>query len=401
MHKRLTDSLIASLDAGPNHSRVEVADAGCSGLWLRISGAGVKSFAVRYRVNGRPARYTIGRYPSVSLKKARTTAVELFDRIRKGEDPRHRKWDAKTIGKYVTVEFVLTDYLEKLGRRNRGRRLRDSHIAEVKRRFLAEVLPAIGARSFETVNRDTLVRLLDRLEARAPRVAGHLFYDLRVFYKWAVQQGMIAASPMEGLDPPVKPEPRERVLTNEELGKIWKACCNPGAYHTIIKLLILTAQRRGEVAGSRWSEFELSTGLWTIPKHRTKNGKEHRLPLPKRATEILTEWHSVAGSGPHVFASEGSKRSSFSGFSKSKRRLDELSGVHNWTVHDLRRTTATNLAEMRIPPHVIERVLNHTGGSISPIARVYNRHAYEDEMRDALERWSARLGEILGPASDD
>ena len=396
MHKRLTDSTVATITA-PASSRLEVADAACPGLWLRVTPDNAKTFAIRYRINGRPARYTIGRYPSVDLKKARAMAHDLLDKVRDGGDPRHRKSDAVTIDKFLTVEYLVEMYLETLGRRNRGRKLKPSHVAEVKRRFTSEVIPVIGARPFSSIGRDAILRLLERIEERAPRVAGHVFYDLRVFYKWALQQGHVGSSPMDGLEPPAKPEPRERVLKPAEIKRIWITCSSAlTAYNTIMRLLLLTGQRRGEVTGASWFEFDLEAGLWTIPKQRTKNGREHRLPLSQATLQILAVWRATQTPGADkLFPSKGPERESFSGFSRCKRRLDNQAGVSGWTVHDLRRTAATSMAEMAIAPHVIERILNHASGTMTPIARVYNRATYEAEMREALERWAHKLNPTI------
>lgn len=392
MYERLTEARVANLTPEAGKDRLEIGDALCPGLWIRVTSDGAKSFAIRYRANGRTARYTIGRFPAVTLKKARGEASDLFDRIRKGEDPRHRKSDTAIIDKHVTVEFVTGLYLEKLGRRGRGKRMKESHVAEVRRRLLVEVVPVLGARPFESITRDSILRLLDSIERRAPRVSAHVFYDLRGLFKWAIQEGIATSSPLNGLDAPTKPEARDHVLRPEELKRILKACEGASTYNTIINLLLLTAQRRGEVTGARWTEFDLEAALWTIPKARTKNGREHRVPLSKRAVEILTGWKTSPDTNDvFLFPSKGTERDSFSGFSRCKRRLDKKADVHGWTVHDLRRTAATAMAEMGTPPHVVERILNHTSGTMTPIARVYNRHAYEAEMREALERWAASL----------
>lgn len=387
MRESLTEKRVASLEA--TGERLDISDAACPGLWLRVTANGVRTFSIRYRANGRLARYTIGSYPTLTLKLARIEAFSLFTRIRAGEDPRHRKMDARIIGKHVTVAFIVDHYRDALAKRVRQKKYTSGHALEIERRLKAEVVPKLGERPFESVTRNTIKQLLDGIERRAPRVAGHVYYDLCVLYKWALRENMIAASPMLGIEPPPKPEARERVLSTEELRRIWAATETGSTYATIIRLLMLTAARRGEVTSAEWSEFDLVRGMWIIPRSRTKNKREHRLPLSSLAVDTLTSWQRSELSGARYLfparTNDDDGGLTFSGFSRSKRRLDKQSGTTAWTVHDIRRTVATCLAEMATPPHVIERILNHTHGTMTPIARVYNRASYEAEMRTALE----------------
>jgi integrase len=167
-------------------------------------------------------------------------------------------------------------------------------------------------------------------------------------------------------------------------------------YNTIIQLLVLTGQRRGEVTNAAWREFDFDNAVWTIPKDRTKNRREHRVPISGTALSLLTEWkHSRLSDHHYLFPTRGSDRACFTGFSRSKKRLDQLSGVSCWTVHDLRRTVATKMAESGAQPHVIERIL------MTPIARVYNRASYEAEMRDALEKWGNHVTSLTSPDFPD
>ena len=175
----------------------------------------------------------------------------------------------------------------------------------------------------------------------------------------------------------------------------------PTTYHIIIMLLILTGQRRNEVAAAVWKEFDLSEAIWTIPKHRTKNSRQHRVPLSPLAVHILRQWRLVTLQANNfceqrlLFPSSGAT-GAFSGWSKSKRRLDAASGTAGWTVHDLRRTLATRMAEAKVLPHVIERILNHSSGTMSSIAKVYNRATYEAEMREGLQNWA----QLLSPTQE-
>ena len=160
-------------------------------------------------------------------------------------------------------------------------------------------------------------------------------------------------------------------------------------FGTMTKLLILTGQRRGEVTQMRWSQLDLKSKTWLIPAELSKNGREQLLPLSDHALKVI---NSVPRQGNDLlFPARGNGENVVSGFTRAKNRLDRLSGVTGWTLHDLRRTTATFLGKLDTPPHVIERVLNHVSGSFAGVAGVYNRHPYLDEMRAALQMWGNHL----------
>lgn len=386
--------------------RTELSDSACPGLWLRVTASGVKSFAIRYRLNGQPLRYTLGKHPAVSLKQARLDAQERLSQIRKGNDPRFEKSDAKAF-RLLDIDIASSFYLEQLGKSTRGRKLKASHISEVGRRFKASIIPELKSRPLTSIDSATIIKLLDQIERRAPRVAAHVYYDLRAFFRWALKEQAVPVSPMEGIEPPRKPESRERVLTPHEISQIWGTCmARPTTYHIIIMLLILTGQRRNEVAEAVWKEFDLSEAVWTIPKHRTKNSRQHRVPLSPLAVRILRQWRLVTRQTNNfceqrlLFPSSGAT-GAFSGWSKSKKRLDAASGTTGWTVHDLRRTLATRMAEAKVLPHVIERILNHSSGTMSSIAKVYNRATYEAEMREGLENWAKLISATQDTAGLD
>jgi len=221
-------------------------------------------------------------------------------------------------------------------------------------------------------------------------------------FNWAIGEGIeIVANPVFGSNRPAQPASRERVLTSEELKAVWRACADDD-HGRIIRLLMLTAQRRGEVGGMRRSELNLSgtwevggalqgTGMWTLPAQRTKNAREHAVPLIGAALALLPPRR--AGTDL-VF---GSGRNGFVNWGKAKAELDDRvgEGVASWVVHDLRRSVATGLADLGVLPHIIEAVLNHVSGHKSGVAGVYNRARYAPEVRDALAKWSEHLSAIV------
>ena len=195
---------------------------------------------------------------------------------------------------------------------------------------------------------------------------------------------------------PAKEVARDRVLTDPELAQVILAARTMGGpYGGIVELLALTGQRREEVAGSTWDEFDLDQRIWTLPKARTKNAKQHTVHLSAQAIAVLKR---MKKQGPFVFSVHGT--TPFRKFSRAKRELDDMSGVKDWRLHDLRRTCVSGMARLGIPPHVADKILNHQSGTISGVAAVYQRHDFLDERKGALERWGAHVGQLLGEISD-
>jgi integrase len=188
-----------------------------------------------------------------------------------------------------------------------------------------------------------------------------------------------------GSNHPPEPPSRSRILNDAELAKIWSACGDDD-YGRIIRLLALTGQRRDEVGGMRWDELNLGKAEWTIPSARTKNSREHSLPLAPQALALLPP-----ANGREWLFGRGSR--GFQGWSIAKARLDQWTGIE-FRVHDLRRTVATGMANLGVLPHVIEAVLNHVGGHRAGVAGIYNRATYAKEMREALEAWADHVAEL-------
>jgi integrase len=187
---------------------------------------------------------------------------------------------------------------------------------------------------------------------------------------------------------PPAPAARDRVLTDAEVGQVWRACGASGEpFGSAVRLLLLTGCRLNEVAGMRTPELSDDGATWTIPGERTKNGRAHVVPLSPQAREVLAGVLRISDS--LVFTTNG--RTPVSGWSKVKRRLDRAAEIPSWRLHDLRRTAATGMAELGVPPHVVEAALNHVSGARAGVAGTYNRAAYAAEKRAALERWGAHV----------
>ena len=213
--------------------------------------------------------------------------------------------------------------------------------------------------------------VLDRVNARSPAVARALFADLRPAFRYAVERDLIQADPMNGIKAPKPALARDRVISDEEIGAFWQAASELSwPFENVFKVLLLTGQRREEVAGMRWREVDLDAGQWTIAKERCKNSKAHTVDLHPEAVRLLDPLSDEAtggeGEGDFVFSTTGT--TAVSGFSKAKARIDaRMQSIlgdkfQPWRTHDLRRTAASGMAALGFQPHVIERVLNHVAG---------------------------------------
>ncbi|MCW2244758.1 integrase [Azospirillum fermentarium] len=250
----------------------------------------------------------------------------------------------------------------------------------------------------DVTRRDVNLLLDEVVDGGAPVVANRLLAAVRKMFNWAASKDYVAANPCAGIMPPSAEDSRDRVLGDDELRRVWEAASALGElFGPLVRLLILTGQRRDEVAGMRWSELDLDAGLWTIPKERAKNGKAHAVPLSVAAVAVLAVLPRLEmdDGTPSDFVFTTTGTTPVSGFSKAKERLDLLAGVEGWRFHDIRRTVTTGLARMGIAPQVADRILNHVQGTIRGVAAVYNRHDYLDESRAALDAWAQRLDRIV------
>jgi integrase len=221
---------------------------------------------------------------------------------------------------------------------------------------------------------------------------------LRKMLSWAVERGIITASPAAGVGAPGGEETRDRVLAPGELAAVWRACDALGwPFGPLVQLLIVTAQRRDEMAHMAWPDLDLERRLWTLPRALTKADRVHEVPLAALALEIIQSTPKIGADGLLFPANRhGGPARPVSGFSKAKARLDRLSGVTGWRLHDLRRTAASEMARLGHPPHVVAAILNHSPGSTQGITAIYNRHRYGDEKRQALAAWGRELERVLG-----
>lgn len=383
MKRKLTTKFIDNLPPAKG-KRYEARDTPIQGLHLRVSATGGKVWYVSTRVDSRNRRIKLGSYPALSLSDARGRARDVLRDIDIGT---FEKGDAGSPEVPTpTLGEVIPQFIE-LHAKPRNRDWKGTKSILTK---FAE----LNSTPIDQIKRADVVRALDAIVAGgAPTRANRALAAIKKLMNWCIDRGIIETSPVAALKPPTKEVARERVLTDTELAACLNAATTEGfPFEPFLQLLILTGQRRGEVAGMRWSELDFDNGLWTLPAKRTKNASSHIVPLPPLAIDILKSVPQFLDSDL-VFTTNG--KTPISGFGRLKERLDGAVGLdaEDWRFHDLRRTMATNMAMMRIQPHIIEAILNHKTGIVSGVAAVYNRHAYQEEKREALGQWAKPVEE--------
>jgi integrase len=399
----LTDVTIKKLLSTPPAERREVPDGKIAGLYFVHQPSGATSWALRYRADGASRKLTLGNFPALTLAQARRKAEEARGRIARGEDPAAAKTAARAAARAEKeaetdlVENVVEKFIERHAKaqtrdwRETKRLLERNAVARWKGRRLSSIAPP--------QIHDLLDSIIDR---GSPIVANRVLTQLKVMAEFAVQRGIIAVNPFAGIKAPSseRGRARERVLDDDETKLVWRASDELGGpFGAIIKILLLTGGRRDEVADMEWRELDLEARLWTLPAARSKNGRQHSIPLSDKAMEVLRSLPRIERS---KFVFTASRPKPISGFDYWKRALDraiaeraEASPIPGWVLHDLRRTVATNLQRLGVRLEVTEAVLNHVSGSRAGIVGVYQKHDYAAEKRQALDAWAKRLAEIV------
>ena len=423
-HKVLTDLYVEKLKPTRGR-RVEIFDATFPGLALRVSESGRKSWSLFYRLHGRQHRFTIGAYPQFKPAAARTKATEIRNQVDLGINPAVEKRSRRTdpLPEVETFETVLADYFRVYA----AKEMAPSTYAETKRQLERDVLPHWKDMPLRDIRDKHVLKLINDIAAAGKGVTANRTYSrLRAFFNWTISQLRLETSPAKGLVAPVKEKARDRALTSDEIRWFWSATDEIGwPFGPIARLLLLTAQRRDEVSKMSWSEIDLAKVVWTIPKERAKNNRAHEVHLSAGALAVLKSLPE-----PHrglVFSVTGDD--AVSGFSRAKDRLDfamlrlrrrELGQpesddelrrhldipkrkplpveIPHWVLHDLRRSAVTKMAEdLKIAPHIVEKILNHASGTIRGVAAIYNRAQYLDERKAALEAWSNWIVALTNP----
>lgn len=364
-------------------------DGGLPGFGVKVTPRGRKVFVVLYRIGGAGSRlrkYTIGPYGRVTLQMARAEAQKVLAARLEGRDPATEKWESK---RRMTTDKV-DDLIEVFIVQHVSKTRKAAEIARLLRR---EVVSRWGNRCIHAIGKRDIVELASEIAQRGtPMAANTLLKVIKTYLNWCVGRAVIDASPAEGIPLPGKEVARDRVLTNNELVSVIRAARQiGGAYGGIVVMLALTGQRREEVAQMVWNEIDFNSRTWTLPGSRTKNGKPHIVHLSEPCIKLIQRTSRL---GSYVFSNSGVRP--FRNFTSAKRALDELSGVTDWRLHDLRRTCVSGMARLGVPPHVADKILNHQSGTISGVAAVYQRHDFLAERKLALERWGQYIENLVG-----
>ena len=373
MKRHLTDASVQRIRP-PKAGAVEVFDLGYPGLALRVGSGGAKSFTLFYRHGGKLRRETLGRWPAVSLAAARERWRKTREAVARGDDP---SGGAPALAFEVVVEEWL--------RRDVGPRNKPSGTRRIALMVEHDLLPAWRGRRIDTLGRRDVLEVLDAIMDRGATVkARRVYAQAHRLFKWCVARGILATSPMAGLEKPGSEKPRERALTDAELAAVWRAAAE-WPYGAVVRLLALTGARREEIGRLRWDEIQGDT--IHLEGTRTKNGRPHLIPLSAPALAVLTEVPRIGDD--LVFTLDGVQP--VSAWSRAKDRLDGASGVAGWRVHDIRRTVATGMQRLGVGLQTVEALLGHTGGSRGGIVGVYQVHDHAAEKRAAVEQWGAHV----------
>lgn len=362
------------------------------GFGLRVSFGGTKSFVYVYRQYGQKRRTLLGHYPALTLAQAREKASRLRARIALNEKEPNRTTF------FEALELYRATHLKTM--RARVRVEQD--------RILTKYWQAHHDQRLSSLDKSAIAKVLDGM-SDTPIMARNARSALRTFMNWA--HGRDYCHPFPRINFKAKTSERDRTLDDDELRAIWNACSDE-SFGSIVRLLMLTGQRRGEIAAlqSAWIADDVAT--ITFPAGITKNGLEHTIPLTTAARSLLQSASAIGQcptiqtqQRPSAHASSASRLlfpshktgAVITGWARQKAALDKKCGVTDWTLHDLRRTFSTKSADLGTQPHIVERCLNHQTGTLSPLARRYNRHKYWSEMVTAFSIYDEYISSLIAP----
>ena len=382
MAKRITTIAIENMKAGRTRREVPAGN----GLYVVVAPSGRKGFCVRYRFGGRTRRLVLQN--GVTLAQARQLAADAMFAVAQGRDPAVAKQQAKDKAATAaadTLRAIGDEYLKREGHKLRTLSQREN----ILRRL---VYPKLGDRHVASIRRSEINRLLDVIEDdNGPVMADHTLAVLRRIFGWHAARSDDFNSPVVRGMARTKPSERERsrTLTDDELRRVWAtATAMPGPFGPYVKFLLLTAARRSEASGLRWSE--ISDDGWLLPAARNKTKVDLLRPLSSAARRLLADLPRFEGCD-FVFTWDG--RRPITGFSRPKRELDAACGVAGWIIHDLRRTSRSLLSRAGVPVDIAERCLGHV---IAGVRGTYDRHQYQAEMLRAYEALAALIERIVG-----
>lgn len=371
----------------PDKGQLDYFDSRTSGLGLRISSAGKKSWFVMYRHAGRLRRYTIGTYPALGLTHARDKAKELMHESAMGNDP---ATDKQVNRSAPTFGEMAVQYIELYAMTNKRSWKEDQRILD------HDLLPKWKNVKAHEIKRRDIISLLDVIAQRAPIQANRTLALLRKMFNWAISRDLVEANPCTAVKMPAKENRKDRMLSDDEICIFWDKLTNASMSELTrlcLKFQLVTAQRKGEIIIAEWSEFDLNNGWWTIPSEKAKNKLSHRVPMSPLALQLLEQIKSLSGESRWLFpSSKGDKPVLDTSIDHALHKNEAKFGIPPFTPHDLRRTAASHMTGMGVSRLTVSKILNHVE---SGITAVYDRHSYDREKRKALDKWGDKLTKIL------
>jgi integrase len=344
-------------------------DTHCVGFGARRQTNHVHYY-IRYRHNGQQVIKSFGRHGALTPDTARAKAKQLLGTVASGVDPFAQSLSGE--GFAIAVDRYLS---------RKRTSLKLSSFEEAERYLRQRSLPLHSFRLSQIDRRKCAALLGDVETISGPVARNRLRSALSAFFAWAIAEGLIDVNPVTGTLKADEGGSRERVLSTDELRQLW-LCLGNDPFSDIVRLLLLLGQRRNEIGKLQWAEVDLARKMIILPASRVKNGREHTLPLPVQALAIL-ERQPRRNSSEFVFGGRGIQN-----WSRGKRALDQRLAIAPWRLHDLRRTCATQMAELGVQPSVIELALNHVSGHKAGVAGIYNRSKLTDAVREGLQKWS-------------
>jgi integrase len=388
---KLTAKAVAALTLPAGKSDVIFFDDTMPGFGFRLragaNGKVMRSWVCQYRRAGATRRVLIGNAEVVGAEQARVAAKKVLGAVAMGQDPSADRASRRDKDR-ASLRALIEEFLAA-----KERQLRARSFVEVKRYLTTGYFKPLHSLPIDQISRrDVSARVVAIARESGAPTAARAKGALSNLFVWAMQMGLVESNPTIGSAQPEEGKPRSRVLADEELAAIWRACAGDD-YGRVIKLLILSGCRRAEIGDLRWSELDdpEQPSSFTIPASRSKNKRPHTLPVMPMMGEIITGVPRLA-SRDQLF---GLRSHGFTAWYDGKPALDKRSGVRDWVVHDLRRTVATRMADLGVQPHIIEAVLNHYSGHRAGVAGTYNRSPYANEVRNALASWHDHLRTII------
>jgi integrase len=389
---KLTAAEVRKLDLEHGAAEAIVFDDDIRGFGVRLRAGGSRTFIYQYKVGAKHRRLTLGSVQAVDFSAARDTAKDLYAKVRLGGDPAGEKRHARAKAT-ETFDAIVKLYLDR-----QRLQLRPSSYVNLKHHLNVHA-KALHRLQLEKITRRDIASCVMSVKTNSGIViSNRVRSSLSGFFAWTIGEGLLESNPVIGTNRSEE-KSRARVLDFAELRLIWNALPDDH-YGAILRLLMLTGQRAGEIAGLRWSEIQDNAFL--LPSHRTKNKSEHLIPLSSAASDIIAA--QTKRKTPDSKLRDlifGYSSGPFSGWSGCKEALDARIAekaekpLPHWTVHDLRRSFATHAAGIGIQPHIVEAILNHISGHRAGVAGIYNRATYEPEKRTALDRWAEHLIAIV------